>query len=246
MLLRFRKETFGAAFLGPGLGRGEHVGDAVEPFGGHGLLRLLLVMGDEGRVVQIDEEGVNIQVQVQAEHLQASRDRLVALFLLPPPVHFLLVPARRVVVVVVVVVTDDDGGEGDPAHSRDGQVDVREAVGLDGVVVEPRAIARLPLQAADHAELGPAPARHVVAPFLELDGGGAVEAALPAFLLGDLDKLLRRGVLGALAARVPLVVAGAAHLGLAPLASAELPASVGATAGVDGDVCGFDPGAAAP
>ena len=160
-----------------------------------------------------------------------------------PPIQFLLVPARR----VVVVLTDDGGGEArDPADARDGHVDVGEAVGLDGVVVEPRAIARLPFQAADHAEFGLAPARHVVAAFLELDGGGAVEAALPACLLCDLDELLRRGVLGALAARVPLVVAGAAHFRLAPLAFAELPASVGATAGVDGDVCGFDPGAAAP
>ena len=120
-----------------------------------------------------------------------------------------------------------------------------EAVGLDGVVVEPGAIARLPLEAADHAELGPAPARHVIAAFLELDGGGAVEAALPAFLLGDLDELLRRGVLGALATRVPFVVAGAADFGLAALAAAILAASVGAAARVDGDVGGFDPGAAA-
>ena len=129
-------------------------------------------------------------------------------------------------------------------NAGDWDVDVGEAVGLDGVVIEPGAVARLPLQAADHAELGPAPARHVVAAFLELDGGGAVEAALPAGLLCDLDELLRRGVLGALAARVPFVVAGAADFGLAPLASAVFPAAVGAAAGVDGDVGGFDPGAA--
>ena len=142
--------------------------------------------------------------------------------------------------------TDNDGGEGDPVDSRERDVDVGEAVGLDSIVVEPRAIARLPLEAADHAELGPAPARHVVAPFLELDGGGAVEAALPAFVLCDLDELLRRGVLGALAARVPFVVAGAADFRLAPLASAVFPASVGAAASVDRDVCRFNPGAAAP
>ena len=139
---------------------------------------------------------------------------------------------------------DDDGGERDPTHTRDREVDVGEAVGLDGVVVEPRAIARLPFQAANHAEFGPAPARHVVAAFLELDDGGAVEAALPALLLCDLDELLRRGVLGALAARVPFVIARAADFGLAPMASAVFPASVGPTAGVNRDVCGFDPGAA--
>ena len=223
--------------------RSLRLGDALEPVGGHVLLLLVVVMGDVGRVDQIDEEGVGARLQVQAEHLHPSGERLVAQFLFPPPVHFLLVAARRV---VVVVVTDDDGGEGDPADSRERDLDVGEAVGLDGVVVEPRAVARLPFQAADHAELGPAPARHVVAPFLELDGGGAVEAALPAFLLCDLDELLRRGVLGALTARVPFVVAGAADFRLAPLASAAFPASVGAAASVDGDVCGFDPGAAAP
>ena len=208
------------------------------------MLLLLLVMGgDVGRVVQIDEEGVGgVGLQVQAEHLHPSRERLVALFLFPPPVHFLLVAVRRV---VVVDVTEDDGGEGGHADPGERHVDMGEAVGLDGVVVEPGAIARLPFEAADHAELGLAPARHVVAAFLELDGGGAVEAALPAFLLCDLDELLRRGVLGALAARVPFVVAGAADFGLAPLASAVLSPSVGAAARVDGDVGGFNPGAAA-
>ena len=240
--LRLGKQTLGAACLVRVLRRGEHLGDALEPVGGHVLP--LVMMGDVGRVVQIDEEGVGFGLQVQAEHLHPSGERFVAQFLFPPPVHFFLVAARRVV--IVVVVTDDGGGEGDPADSRERDVDVGEAVGLDGVVVEPRAIARLPLQAADHAELGPAPARHVVAAFLELDGGGAVEAALPAFLLCDLDELLRRGVLGALAARVPFVVAGAADFRLAPLASAVFPASIGAAAGVDGDVCGFDPGAATP
>ena len=243
--LRLGKQTLGAAWLVRVPRRGEHVRDGEEPVGGD-VLRLVMMMGDVGRVVQIDDEGVGNRFQVQAEHLHPSGERLVALFLFPPQVHFLLVAARRVVVVVVVVMTDDDGGEGDPADSRERDLDVGEAVGLDGVVVEPRAIARLPFQAADHAELGPAPARHVVAPFLELDGGGAVEAALPAFLLCDLDELLRRGVLGALAAQVPFVVAGAADFRLAPLASAVFPASVGAAAGVDGDVCGFDPGAAAP
>ena len=116
-----------------------------------------------------------------------------------------------------------------------------EAVGFDGVVVEPGAIARFPLEAADHAEFGAAAARHVVAAFLELDGRGAVEAALPSFFLCDLDELLRRGVLGAFAAGVPFVVAGAADFRLASLAFAVLPAPVGATAGVDVDMCGFDP-----
>ena len=77
--LRLGKQTFGAAFLVRIPGRGEHVGGTLEPVGGHVLL-LRLVMGDVGRVVQMDEErvGVRFQVQVEAEHLQASGELLVA------------------------------------------------------------------------------------------------------------------------------------------------------------------------
>ena len=120
-------------------------------------------------------------------------------------------------------------------------IHMNEAVRFDGVVVEPGAITRLPFQAADHTKFGPAPTCHVVAAFLKLNGGGAIEATLPSFLLCDLDEFLRRGVLGAFTARVPFVVAGAADFRLASLAFAVLPA-----AGVDFDVCGFDPGAATP
>ena len=169
---------------------------------------------DEGRVVEVDEVGVG--GVVEAEGLQASRERLVPQFLLPAPVELLLI------------------------------VHVSAAVGFDGFVVEPGAVARFPLEAADHAELGAAAAGHVVAAFLELDGRRAVEAALPSFFLCDLDELLRRGVFRAFAAGMPFVVACAADFRLAPLAFAVLPAPVGTTAGIDVDVCGFDPRAATP
>ena len=43
-----------------------HLGDAMEPVGGYVLLRLL-VMDDEGHVVQIDERGLGFRFhQVQA------------------------------------------------------------------------------------------------------------------------------------------------------------------------------------
>ena len=142
--------------------------------------------------------------------------------------------AARWVGIIGVVVCD--------GHSASlGHVHVGEAVGFDGFVVEPRAIARLPFEAADHAELGAAATRHVVAAFLELDGGGAVEAALPAFFFGDLDEFLRRGVFGTFAARVPSVVAGAADFRSAPLAFAKLPTPVGPTAGIDMYMCRLDP-----
>lgn len=199
--------------------RGEEVADPVR----------VQVRVDEGRVVEVDEGGVG--VGAEAEGLDAARQCLVAQFLLAAPVALFLVPARGV------------AGQGAAAG---GDVDVSEAVGFDGLVVEPGAVARFPREAADHAELGAAAAGHVVAAFLELDGRGAVEAALPAFFLGDLDEFLRRGVFGAVAAGMPFVVAGAADFRLAPLAFAKLPASVGATARVDVDMCGFDPGAATP
>ena len=182
-----------------------------------------------GRVIEVDEFGF----AVEAEDLDASCQRLVSQFLLASPVELFLVTARWVGVVGVVVC------EGHSASL--GHVHVDEAVGFDGFVVEPRAIARLPLEAADHAEFGAAATRHVVAAFFELDGGGAVEAALPAFFLGDLDEFLRRGVFGTFAARVPFVVAGAADFRLAPLAFAKLPAPVGPATGIDVDICRLDP-----
>ena len=120
-------------------------------------------------------------------------------------------------------------------------VHVGEAVGFDGFVIEPGAIARFPLEAADHAEFGAAATGHVVAAFFQLDGCRAVETALPSFFLRDLDELLCGGVFRAFTAGMPFVVARAADFHLAPLAFADLPASIGATAGIDVDMCRFDP-----
>ena len=116
-----------------------------------------------------------------------------------------------------------------------------EAVGFDGFVVEPGAVARFPLEAADHAEFGAAATGHMVATFLQLDGCRAVETALPSFFLRNLDEFLRGGVFGTFAAGMPLIVARTADFRLAPLAFAIFPASVGAAAGIDVDMCRFDP-----
>lgn len=214
--------------------REERVVSAREGFGEFGEahpVAVVVMMHVEigGRVIEVDEFGF----AVVAEDLDASCQRLVSCFLLASPVELFLVAARWVGVVGVGV---RDG------HSASlGHVHVGEAVGFDGFVVEPRAIARLPLEAADHAEFGAAATRHVVATFLELDGGGAVEAALPAFFLCDLDEFLRRSIFGTFAARVPFVVAGAADFDLAPLAFPKLPAPVGPAAGIDMDMCRLDP-----
>ena len=132
---------------------------------------------------------------------------------------------------------------------RAAAVEMQQAVVLDGGVVEPRAVAALPAGGAAHAELGPAPARHVVAALLQLDGGGAVEAALPAVRQGDGGELRRRRVVrGAGARAVPAPGARGAHFGLAARAAAVGAAGV-ATAGRGGrvwvDVGGLDPLAAA-
>ena len=116
-----------------------------------------------------------------------------------------------------------------------------ETIGFDSFVIEPGAIARFPLEAADHAEFGATATGHVVAAFLQLDSCRAVEAALPSFFLGDLDEFLRSGVFRTFAARMPFVVARATNFCLAPLAFAKLPASIGTTAGIDLDIRRFDP-----
>ena len=211
--------------------REKRVVGAREGFGEADPVAVVVVIGVDvgGRVIEVDEFGF----AVEAEDLDASSQLLVSYFLLASPVKLFLVAARWVGVVGVVV---RDG------HSAGlGHVHVGEAVCFDGFVVEPRAIARLPLEAADHAKFGAATTRHVVAAFLELDGGGAVEAALPAFFLGNLDEFLRRGVFGTFAARVPFVVAGAADFRSALLAFAKLPAPVGPTAGIDMDMRRLDP-----
>ena len=211
--------------------REKRVVSAREGFGKAHPVAVVVMIGVDvgGRVIEVDELGF----AVEAEDLDTSCQRLVSYFLLASPVELFLVAARWVGVVGVVV---RDG------HSAGlGHIHVGEAVGFDGFVVEPRAITRLPLEAADHAKFGAAAARHVVAAFLELDGGGAVEAALPAFFFGDLDEFLRRGVFGTFAARVPFVVAGTADFRLAPLTFAKLPAPIGPTACIDMDMCRLDP-----
>ena len=77
--LRLRNQPLGAAYLVLVLRRREHVGGAAVPFGGHVLLLVVMMRGDVGRVVYIDEEGVGgFGLQVQAEHFQASGEGLVA------------------------------------------------------------------------------------------------------------------------------------------------------------------------
>ena len=111
-----------------------------------------------------------------------------------------------------------------------------EPVLLDGLVVEPRAIARFPLAPANHAEFCGAATRHMVATLLELDGGFAIEAALPSLFLRDLDEFRRGGVFRACAAGVPFAVAGAADFGFAAGAFAVLAAAVDAAGEVGVDV----------
>lgn len=86
-------------------------------------------------------------------------------------------------------------------------------------IVEPRALASLPLGAANHAELRHAPTRHVITAFLQLDQRAAIVTSLPPFLLGLLDKLGDLRILGAVAGLVRLVVAERADFELASRAS---------------------------
>ena len=217
--LRFSHQPFGRALLGWVVRRREDFGDAADPVLVHMKGRRCV---DVGRIVEIDEFGFG----VEAEYLYPSRQRFVSQFLFPSAIELFLVTACWIT-------------HRGSAELRD--VHLSETVGFDGLVIEPGAIARFPLEAADHAEFGAAATGHVVATLLQLDRCGAVETALPSFFLCDLDEFLRSGVFGAFAAGMPFVVARAADFHLASLTFAKLPASVGTTAGIDVDMCGFDP-----
>ncbi len=127
---------------------------------------------------------------------------------------------------------------------RDRDVHVIQAVCFYGLVVEPRTVTGLPLEAADHAELGTAATGHVVTAFFQFDGGFAVVTALPAFLLSDPDEFLGRCVFGTFARRVPFVVAEAADFGSTSLTFAVLPAMVRTTTSISVNICRLDPLAA--
>lgn len=110
-----------------------------------------------------------------------------------------------------------------------------QPVGFHRLVVEPRTVTSLPFVAANHAELGRASAGHVVASLLEFNHRRAIEAALPAFLLGNVNKYLGGRVLGTLSRRVHFIVADTADPGPASLAFSYL-ASI-----LETNVIGLDP-----
>lgn len=80
----------------------------------------------------------------------------------------------------------------------------------------------------------------MVTAFFQLHHRRAGVAFLPSFLLGCLDELFRRGILGAVAGGVGFVVTDRADTSAAAFAFPYLPAVFGR------DVIGFDPLAAAP
>ena len=120
-----------------------------------------------------------------------------------------------------------------------------EAILLHSFVIKPRTITRLPSQAADHTELCAAATRHVIASLFELDGRRAVEAALPAFLFRDLGESRCGFVIGTFPSGMPTPVAGAADLCAATTTFPIFAAAVGTAGGVQVDVGGLDPLAAA-
>jgi hypothetical protein len=77
-------------------------------------------------------------------------------------------------------------------------VHVPRRIRLNRLVVEPRAVAVLPLRSAYHTKLGAASARHVVAAFFELHNGLASKAPLPTLFLGLQKNLICLVVFGTL------------------------------------------------
>lgn len=123
---------------------------------------------------------------------------------------------------------------------------MHKSIRLDGLVAEPRTIARAPFATAHHAELRRAAARDVIAALDQFDHMVTIVAALPSLLLRNLMELQRRRIFRTFAAsRVPFAIAGAAHFRLAAVAGTVFPPRVGGAGGGCSDVFGFDPGAAA-
>ena len=192
----------------------------------------------------VDEIGAHA-VKPSAHMIEIHRGHAIGhepilLHLRAPAVHELLVSAMR----VPFRVRDAGAAELlDEGVVRAGEVEPL-VFGVD-VLVEPGAVAGLPFLAADHAELGLASARHVVAAVLELDDGFAGVAALPALLFGHFGEFLRRDIVWAGFGRVPFLAAGGTDFGFAFEADAEFAAVVGAPRLVSVDVFGFNPCAAA-
>lgn len=99
-----------------------------------------------------------------------------------------------------------------------------KAVVLDSLVVKPGAFAALPLGPAYHTKLGAAATGHMVTALLEFYHGLALVAALPTFVLRLFEEAVGLLVFRALSGFVPLAVAAAANLRLAPPALADLSA----------------------
>ena len=155
-------------------------------------------------------------LEVNAKDLHASCKSLVTAFLLTPPLKLFMVPTLYV-----------------HRHSSYlGRVHVIQAIVLHGFIIEPGAVACFPFQAADHTELGAASTCHVVASFFQLNRGGTVEAALPAFLFSDLGETLGGFVFGAFTTSVPFAITGAADFGPAAAAFAVFAATIGASRGI--------------
>jgi hypothetical protein len=103
-------------------------------------------------------------ILIHAQSLHAPSQLFVSSLLHPPSVHFFLISGRIAQMLI------------------------------DIFIVEPRTVARLPLQTTDHAELSSATTSHVVTAFFQLNHSGAIVAFLPSFLLSSLDELLRSRV----------------------------------------------------
>ncbi len=164
-------------------------------------------------------------LEVNAKNLHSPCKSFITAFLLTSPVKFLLIPTLLVY-----------------RHSSYlRRVHMIEAIVLNGFVIEPGAVASFPLQTTNHAKFCAATASHVVTALLQFNSGGAIETALPAFLLGDFGETLRGFVLGAFATRMPFAIASAAHFCSTAATFPIFAASVGATRGIEVDVCRFDP-----
>ena len=116
-----------------------------------------------------------------------------------------------------------------------------QSILLNGLVIEPRAIASFPLDTTDHAKLRFTATCHMIATLFQLDRGTTIVASLPSFFLGDFDKLLGGVVSRARAASMPTAIAGYAHFGSTSPAFTVFSSRIGSATGVNVNACGLDP-----
>jgi hypothetical protein len=98
---------------------------------------------------------------------------------------------------------------------------VIQPVCLNGFIIEPWAITRLPLEATDHTKLCCTATSHVIAAFFELDHCPTIIASLPACFFSRFKEAIRLFILRTILPAMPFPITLTTDLRLATTAFAN-------------------------